>query len=86
MPGVHPDSVSCVVLLILYIQIDFLDFIMTHGSGCVERSTPDSAESPERWHTVTWFTPTQNVTLSTLSKHFLMANIITINMIIIKLF
>lgn len=41
---------------------------------------------PERWHTVTWFTPTQNVTLSTLSKHFLMANISTINMIIIKLF
>lgn len=35
---------------------------------------------------MTWFTPTQNVTLSTLSKHFLMANIITINMIIIKLF
>lgn len=36
------------------------------------RRTSRERWSPERWHTVTWFIPlpTQNVTLSLLSKHF----------------
>jgi len=60
---------------------------MFYGSRCVKGSTSDSAEAQKDGTLWRGFTPTQNVTLSTLSKHFLMAYIITINMIIIiKLF
>lgn len=43
--SVNHDSVCCVVVLILYIHIDFIDLIMTYGSRCVEKSTSESAEA-----------------------------------------
>lgn len=71
----------------LLIQVLFIFFLLScfNGFKCVLTEGRLMALNPERWHTVTWFTPTQNVTLSTLSEHFLTANIITI-IIIIKLF
>lgn len=67
------DSLCCVVFLILYIQIDFLIWYVLWIWMCA-RSTSESPEAQRDGTLWRGFTPTQNVTLSMLLKHFLMAN------------